>query len=101
MKSELEKNEELLSLLKAYHEDFSKDFPKKILLKIQDEKNQKSNELWILSIKRIVIPAAAVLVLMFGFTFYQKKTAQQSIISHTDLMNIKLENSLILSVYKQ
>ncbi len=86
-------------LLKSYQTDFSKNFAEKVMENIQNEgflKNDVPSINWWRSFSRMVIPAAAVLVVLIGISFsLEKEVSKDALIGTADLTKNSLNPFLL------
>lgn len=92
--------EKLATLLKQYESDFHENFSGRILQEINTNPKDFQLRKWNVAFKRIVIPAAAILVFLISFTLYNKNSEQVNDSEKYGNLSIKLENSLVLNVYQ-
>jgi hypothetical protein len=101
METEQQNNQKLQEFLSVYTAEFSQDFNSKVMKACEQNKNH-STELdrnWNVGFKRLLIPAAAVLLLLISYNLYKFKSLTPEVINGNSLFssNSAATLSLILS----
>lgn len=93
-------DDKLATVLKQFEFDFPENFSESIMQEIRTNPKDFQLEKWSIAFRRIVIPAAAILVFLISFTIYNKNSQQVDGSEKLGNLNMKLENSLVLTVYQ-